>query len=74
MQTSIAHTDQPSAPTAFVPPLDIARALARHALDQANALDLETANSFAVAREFGGVCESLRQVLDALDAEDGRRA
>lgn len=70
MQTSIAHADPvPPRPT-FVPPLDIARAQARQVLDEANALDLETANSFALAREFGGLCEALRQVLAALDSED----
>ncbi|MGW0993469.1 hypothetical protein [Streptomyces sp. NPDC002520] len=71
MQTSIAHTDLLGPQPTYVPPLDIARALARHALDRANALDLTVADSFAIAREFGGVCESLRQVLDALDVEDG---
>lgn len=74
MQTSIAHTEQLGPRPTFVPPLDIARALARQALDQANALDLDIVNSFAVAREFGGLRESLRQVLDALDAQDGRHA
>ncbi|MFC3348234.1 hypothetical protein ACFOOM_12525 [Streptomyces echinoruber] len=73
MHTSIAHTDLPAAPT-FVPPLDIARAQARRTLDEANALDLDTADSCAIARHFGGVCEVLREVLAALDAEDGRRA
>lgn len=74
MQTSIAYHERPPALSAFVPPLDIARTLARQALDEANALDLTTTDSFTLAREFGGVCESLRQVLAALDAEDGRDA
>lgn len=71
---TMPHTDLTGPRATFVPPLDIARAMARAALDQANSLDVTTANSFAIAREFGGVCESLRQVLDALDAEDGRHA
>jgi hypothetical protein len=62
----------PPRPT-FVPPLDIAREQARRTLGEANALDMDTATSFAIAREFGGVCEALRQVLAALDAEDGGR-
>ncbi|WP_158692789.1 hypothetical protein [Streptomyces roseochromogenus] len=74
MQTSIAHTDLLGSRPTFIPPLGIARTMARQALDQANALDLTTVNSFTVAREFGGVCEPLRQVLDALDAQDGRHA
>lgn len=68
MQSSIAHSDLISRRPTFVPPLDIARAQAQRTLDEANALDLHTANSFAVAREFGGLCEALRQVLAALDA------
>ncbi|MGV4984574.1 hypothetical protein ACVB8X_14225 [Streptomyces sp. NRAIS4] len=74
MQSSIAHTDLLGPLPTFIPPLDIARAVARQALDQANALDLTSVDSCTVAREFGGVCESLRQVLAALDAEDGRHA
>lgn len=74
MHSSIAHTHPLPPGPAYVPPLDIARELARRTLDEANALDMTTASSWAVAREFGGVCESLRQVLAALDAEDGRRA
>lgn len=73
MPSSIAHTALVPPRPSFVPPLDIARALAREALDQAEAVDTATANSFVIAREFGGVCESLRQVLAALDAEDGGR-
>jgi len=74
MHSSIAQADRPPTLPAFVPPLDIARALAREALDRALALDLTTAHSLRLASEFGGVCESLRHVLDALDAEDGRDA
>ncbi|SHI65214.1 hypothetical protein [Streptomyces sp. 3214.6] len=74
MQTSIAHTDLAIPRPTFAPPLHIARTQARRVLDEANALDLDTANSFAIAAEFGGVCEVLRQVLAALDAEDGRDA
>ncbi|MEU3899802.1 hypothetical protein [Streptomyces sp. NPDC045251] len=74
MQSSIAHTPQSQTRPAYVPPLDIARAQARHTLAEANALDMTTASSWAVAREFGGVCEALRHVLAALDAEDRRDA
>ncbi|MFF3847979.1 hypothetical protein [Streptomyces sp. NPDC002328] len=74
MHTSIAYTDLAPTRPAFVPPLDIARAQARHVLDEANALDLDVVDSFVIAREFGGLCEVLRQVLAALDAEDGRHA
>ncbi|WP_329214965.1 hypothetical protein OG352_05645 [Streptomyces sp. NBC_01485] len=73
MQTSIAHTDRPPALPTYVPPLDIAREHARRILDESNALDLDVANSFRLAGQFGAMCESLRQVLDALDAEDGGR-
>ncbi|MFF9097626.1 hypothetical protein ACF1AX_31450 [Streptomyces sp. NPDC014802] len=73
MHTSIAHADLvPPRPT-FVPPLHIARAQARQALNEANALDLDTANSFTIASHFGGLCETLREVLDALDAEDTKQ-
>lgn len=74
MQSSIAHHNWPPAPSTFVPPLDIARTLARQILDRVNALDLTTAHSAALAAELGGVCEALRQVLDALDAEERRDA
>lgn len=74
MSTSIAHTDLAVPRPTFAPPLDIARAQARRVLNEANALDLETADSFALAAEFGGVCEVLRQVLAALDAEERRHA
>ncbi|WP_432169132.1 hypothetical protein [Streptomyces sp. 1222.5] len=74
MQSSIAHTEITVPRPTFVPPLDIARAQARQALEKANSLDLTVVDSFALAREFGGVCEALRQVLAALDAEDGRHA
>ncbi|MCX3059611.1 hypothetical protein [Streptomyces beihaiensis] len=74
MPTSIAHTSPAALRPTFVPPLDVARSTARQVLDEANALDMDTANSFAVAREFGGVCEVLRQVFAALDAEEARRA
>lgn len=74
MQPSIAYTDRLLRLPPVNPPLDIARAHARDVLAQALALDLEIADSFTVAREFGGVCESLRQVLAALDTEDGRHA
>ncbi|MCQ9178732.1 hypothetical protein KMT30_06740 [Streptomyces sp. IBSBF 2953] len=74
MRTSIAHTDLDIPRPTFAPPLHIARAQARSVLDEANALDLDTADEFELAREFGGLCEVLRQVLAALDAEDGRHA
>ena len=70
MRTSIAHAPRPTALSAFVPPLDIAREQARRILDEANALDLDTAAVGTVAVAFGGLCESLRQVLAALDADD----
>ncbi|MFF9310163.1 hypothetical protein ACF1BS_04550 [Streptomyces sp. NPDC014748] len=74
MQSSIAHADRPRPLPAFVPPLDIARTLARQTLDRANALDLTTTRPAALAAELGGVCEALRQVLDALAAEERRDA
>ncbi|MFF8406982.1 hypothetical protein ACF06P_35815 [Streptomyces sp. NPDC015684] len=74
MQSSIAYTEIAVPQPTFVPPLDIAREQARQTLDQANSLDLSVIDSFALAREFGGVCEALRQVLAALDAEDSRHA
>jgi len=74
MPSSIAHTGLvPGRPT-FVPPLDVARAQARRTLVEANALDMETADSFAVAGAFGAVCEGLRQVLAALDEQDSKPA
>jgi hypothetical protein len=73
MQSSIAHTELvPQRPT-FVPPLDIAREQARHILAEANALDVDTTPGNIVAGMFGALEESLRQVLAALDAEDGGR-
>ncbi|MGW4889649.1 hypothetical protein [Streptomyces murinus] len=74
MQSSIAHTVSPDPRLTYTPPLDIARDLAREALNCATALDLVSATSLVLAREFGHICESLRQVLAALDAEDGRHA
>jgi hypothetical protein len=74
MQSSIAYPDRPPALPRYVPPLDIARSQARQVLDEANAVDMDTADSFTVARVFGGVCEVLRQVLAALDAEEARDA
>ncbi|WDO09895.1 hypothetical protein ME763_31900 [Streptomyces murinus] len=74
MQSSIAHTVSPDPRLTYTPPLDIARAAARQALNEAPVLDSIGASSLALARAFGHICESLRQVLDALDAEDGRRA
>jgi hypothetical protein len=74
MDTIVTHTSLLSPKPTFVPPLDIARQTARQMLDEANALDMDTADSFAVANAFGGVCEVLRQVLAALDVVDGRRA
>ncbi|GAB2714837.1 hypothetical protein [Streptomyces bullii] len=74
MHSSIAHTEpMPWQPT-FVPPLDIAREQARRVLDEANALDTSLASELAVYGTFGALQESLRQVLAALDAEDGRHA
>ncbi|MFE6362907.1 hypothetical protein ACFVP3_23275 [Streptomyces sp. NPDC057806] len=58
----------------FVPPLHIAREQARRSLDTANALDLDTATVGEVYGSHGALQESLRQVLAALDAEDGRHA
>jgi hypothetical protein len=60
-----------SQPT-FAPPLHIAREQARRCLDEANALDLATATVGEVYGSHGALQESLRQVLAALDAEDGR--
>ncbi|MEU1596148.1 hypothetical protein ABZ468_25645 [Streptomyces sp. NPDC005708] len=74
MQSSIAHTDLVPALPTFIPPLDVARHNARRMLDEANALDLAVVDSPTVANAFGGVCEVLRQVLGALDVEDGRDA
>ncbi len=74
MRSSIAYADRLLALPPVNPPLDIARAHARKVLAQALAVDMELADSSTVAREFGGVCESLRQVLAALDAEDARDA
>ncbi|MGW1796857.1 hypothetical protein ACWCQN_12810 [Streptomyces sp. NPDC001984] len=72
MRSSIAHTDRmPPRPT-FVPPLDIAREHARRTLAEANALDLEKTDPLIVAGQFGALQESLRQVLGALNVEDGR--
>lgn len=73
MHSSIAHTDLPPQQPPFVPPLDIAREQAHKVLAEAKALDMEIATSFQLAWQFGGVCEVLRQVLAALDAEDGGR-
>ncbi|MET9158231.1 hypothetical protein ABZX56_10925 [Streptomyces parvulus] len=74
MESSIAYADRLLALPPVNPPLDIAVAHARDVLDQALAVDMELADSFTVARELGGVCESLRQVLAAFDAEAGRHA
>ncbi|MEU9208477.1 hypothetical protein AB0D27_11120 [Streptomyces sp. NPDC048415] len=74
MRTSIAHTDRPPALSAFVPPLDIAREQARRTLREANALDMDTADSITVAGEFGALRETLRQVLAALDVDDAKAA
>ncbi|WP_416976643.1 hypothetical protein [Streptomyces sp. T028] len=74
MGSSIPYLDLTVPRPTFVPPLDIARAQAYEVLAEANALDLEVVDSFTIARHFGGVIEVLRQVLTALDAEDGRHA
>lgn len=86
MRTSIAHSNSAdrdesetalrlvhSTPT-FAPPLFIARDNARRILDEANALDLDTATVGEVYGQRGALQESLRQVLAALDAEDGGHA
>ncbi|MET7477945.1 hypothetical protein ABZT17_26760 [Streptomyces sp. NPDC005648] len=86
MHTSIAHTDFAdrdetatalrivnSTPT-FAPPLDIARRNAHRTLAEASSLDLDTATVGQVYSQCGALQESLRQVLAALDAEDGRHA
>ncbi|MET9081379.1 hypothetical protein ABZX77_05660 [Streptomyces sp. NPDC004237] len=83
MRTSIAHTnvadrDEGAAalrlvdtvPT-FAPPLDIARESGRRVLAEATALDLNVATVGDVYSSHGDLMESLRQVLAALDAEDG---
>ncbi|MFJ6730069.1 hypothetical protein ACIQPQ_34735 [Streptomyces sp. NPDC091281] len=62
------------APVRFVPPLDIAREQARTALAEADALDITIATTFEIARAYGAMEEGLRQVLAALDYEDGRCA
>jgi hypothetical protein len=86
MHTSIAHTtvadrDEGAAalrlvdtPPTFAPPLDIARDNGRHVLAEAVALDLNVATVGEVYGSHGDLMESLRQVLAALDAEDGRHA
>lgn len=74
MSTSIAHAYRPPTVLTFVPPLDIARENARSILDESTALDLDITNSFRLAGQFGAMCEVLRQVLAALDAEERRRA
>ncbi|WP_426568170.1 hypothetical protein [Streptomyces canus] len=74
MHSSIAYSDLISRRPTFVPPLDIAREHARRILDEANALDLNTATVGAVYGSLGALQESLRQVLAALDAEDCRHA
>ncbi|MHC3474628.1 hypothetical protein ACYF6T_38865 [Streptomyces sp. 7R007] len=62
-----------TAPT-FAPPLDIARDNARRVLEEANALDLDTATVGEVYGQRGALQESLRQILAALDTEDARHA
>ncbi|MFI6248970.1 hypothetical protein [Streptomyces sp. NPDC051016] len=86
MRTSIAHTNIPdrdesaaalrlvSARPEYVPPLDVARDMARTILAEANALDLDVATIGEVYGQRSALQESLRQVLGALDAEDGRHA
>ncbi|MCI3277460.1 hypothetical protein [Streptomyces cylindrosporus] len=83
MRTSIAHAAHGAAPKprhtaagepTFVPPLDIARDNARRVLTEAQELDLDTATVGEVYGQRGALQESLRQVLAALDAEDGRDA
>lgn len=72
MPSSIAHTHPVTPRPPWAPPLDIARTMARQVLDQTLALDLNAADTLTVTVAFGALQESLRQVLDALDAEDGR--
>lgn len=85
MHTSIAHTniadrDEDTAPrlvdavSTFAPPLDIARENGRRVFAEAAALDLNLATVGEVYGSCGALRESLRQVLAALDAEDGRHA
>lgn len=86
MPSSIAHNDiadrdeteaalrlVDSMPT-FVPPLDIARRSARSVLDEALALDLDTATIGEAYGQRAALMEALREVLAALDTEEGRRA
>ncbi|MFJ4365132.1 hypothetical protein ACIP4S_13370 [Streptomyces chartreusis] len=85
MHTSIAHTPvadgrpttpgqwDPYALPSFVPPLFIAREQARRVFDEAAALDVDTAAPGDVYGSHGALLESMRQVLAALDAEDGCR-
>ncbi|MFJ2004726.1 hypothetical protein [Streptomyces chartreusis] len=82
MRTSIPHVPADSGlatltqwvtyalPT-FVPPLHIARAQARRVFEQAAALDLDTAPAGDIYGSHGALLESMREVLAALDAEDG---
>ncbi|MFJ9114419.1 hypothetical protein ACIRJO_02600 [Streptomyces sp. NPDC102394] len=86
MRTSIAHSSHSirderetalrivHTKPAFVPPLDIARDIARRVLDEANALDLDTATVGDVYGQRSALQESLRQVLAALDAQDSGHA
>ncbi|MFF0597834.1 hypothetical protein [Streptomyces antibioticus] len=74
MRNSIAHTAPPPAAATYTPPLDVARAQARRVLGEADALDLDITGSFELAGRYGELCEALRQVLAAFDAEYVRHA
>ncbi|MFJ8153875.1 hypothetical protein [Streptomyces sp. NPDC094468] len=58
----------------FAPPLDVARDTARKVLAEARALDLDVATIGEVYGQRAALQESLRQVMAALDAEEGRHA
>ena len=74
MPSSIAHADRPPTLAGFVPPLDIARDVARRTLDQASGIDPDTAASDTIYGEFGALRETLRLLLAALDVEDRKNA
>lgn len=54
-------------------PLDVARTIARRFLTEAEALDLETASTVNVYASWGALTSCLRQVLNALDHEQGEQ-
>ena len=63
---------EPRAP--FVPPYDIARAVARRALSEAAGLEVNAAPAAAVYASWGGLRAALEMLLGALDADDEQAA